>query len=113
MVNDLLDLALLESDLRYDAIAKSTLEANGLLLQRTPDAYPEALRAFIRRTRGIVGVKSNRNRLLNDRHAIRSIDYPFLLLKTEEMKGYVACDMQSCFAFGDTLEAIEEKIEER
>ena len=113
MLNNLLDLALLESDLRYDGIVKTTLEANGLLLEKAPDAWPEALRAFLRRTRGIVGIKSSRNELLRAKHAVGSIDYPFLLLKAEKMEGFVACDMRSCFAFGSDLKKVEEVVEKR
>jgi len=113
MLSGLLDLALLESDLRYDAVVEATLDADGLLLERAPDAYPEALRVFLRRTRGVVGIKSSRRRLLRARREIEAIAYPFVLLKAEPMEGFVACDMRSCFAFGKSLKEIKGAIGKR
>jgi len=111
MINNLLDLALLESSLSYESIAKKTLDANALLLEKEPYAYPESLRAYIRLKRGIVGVKSNYNMLQKSAEKIESIHYPFLLKKVEKMDGFVACDMRSCFAFGKDFESIKKKIE--
>lgn len=113
MLNVLIDLALLESDLRYDAIVRSTLAAHGALLEETPDAHPEALRAFLRRTRGIVGIKGDRNRLLKNRLAIKGLEYPFVLMKAEKLEGFVACDMKSCFAFGKDFNKIKRAVESR
>ncbi|WP_456449653.1 thioredoxin domain-containing protein [Hydrogenimonas sp.] len=113
MLNVLVDLALLESDLRYDAIVRSTLAAHGALLEETPDAHPEALRAFLRRTRGIVGIKGDRNRLLKNRLAVERLEYPFVLMKAEKLEGFVACDMKSCFAFGKDFKKIKRAVESR
>ncbi|OQX73253.1 MAG: hypothetical protein B6D59_06295 [Campylobacteraceae bacterium 4484_4] len=113
MLNDLLDLALLESDLKYDAIVRETLEAHGKLLKDSPDARPEALRAFLRRTRGLVGLKSDRNSLIGERERIEKIAYPFLLMKAEPIEGFVACDMKSCFAFGKDFKKIKRAVESR
>jgi uncharacterized protein YyaL (SSP411 family) len=113
MLGVLTDLALLESDLRYDAAVKATLAAHGASLEARPDAYPEATRIHLRRARGIVGIKGPRQALFKARHIIETIDYPFLLLKAEETEGFTACDMRSCFGFGKTIEEVKEAIEKR
>ncbi|WP_456453176.1 thioredoxin domain-containing protein, partial [Hydrogenimonas sp.] len=113
MLNVLVDLALLESDLRYDAVVQATLAAHGALLEASPDAYPEALRAFLRRTRGIVGIKADRDTLLENRCAIERLKYPFVLMKAEKLEGFVACDMTSCFGFGKSFEEIKRTVESR
>jgi uncharacterized protein YyaL (SSP411 family) len=113
IVNNLLDLALLESDIHSQSLAKATLDANGLLLSKRPDAYPEALRASIRLTRGIVGLKGDPRMLEAYRKKIDRIHYPFLLLKAEEAKGFLACDMRSCFAFSKDFESVKAAIEKR
>jgi uncharacterized protein YyaL (SSP411 family) len=113
MLGVLSDLALLDSDLRYDAIVKETLALYGTLLQDRPDAYPEALRLFLRRAKGVVGIKGPRRALLRSRAAIETIDYPFILLKAEETEGFTACDMRSCFGFGKSVEALKRGIEGR
>ena len=106
-------LALLAGDPRYAALERQTLEAFGALLKSEPDAYPEALRAFLELTKGWVGVKSNRENLLKHRGEIEAIDYPYILLEAEDTDGFVACDMRACFAFGRDLKAIAEAIEKR
>ena len=113
MLEVLTDLALLESDLRYDAVVKATLESHGALLQARPEAFPEALRVHLRRAKGVVGIKGNRRALLRARHAIGKFDYPYILLKAEEMEGFTACDMRSCFGFGKTVGEVKEAIEKR
>jgi len=111
MVNNLLDLALLKSSLSYEVIAKKTLQANAILLEKEPDAYPEALRAYIRFKRGIVGVKSNYEILKESIKKIDLINYPFILKKVEKVDGYVACDLRRCFAFEKDFESIKKAIE--
>ena len=111
MVNNLLDLALLESSLSYESVAKKTLDANAILLEKEPDAYPEALRAYIRLKRGIVGIKSNYKMLQESAEKIESINYPFILKKVEKVDGYIACDMRRCFAFGKDFESVKKRIE--
>ncbi|SFQ00206.1 hypothetical protein SAMN05216234_1762 [Hydrogenimonas thermophila] len=111
MINNLLDLALLESSLSYESIAKKTLDANALLLEKEPDAYPESLRAYIRFKRGVIGIKSNYKMLQDSAEKIETIHYPFLLKKVEKLDGFIACDMRACFAFGKDFESIKNKIE--
>jgi uncharacterized protein YyaL (SSP411 family) len=111
MVNNLIDLALLESSLTYEAVAKETLDAHAEWINKHPDAYPEALRAFLRLKRGVVGIKSNRQALQANREKIDKIRYPFVLKKAEPMKQFIACDMRTCFAFGKELTPVIEAIE--
>ncbi|WP_353662180.1 thioredoxin domain-containing protein [Hydrogenimonas sp. SS33] len=111
MVVNLGKLALLESDPSYEGLALRTLEARGKALLSHPDAYPEALRAYLQLRKGWVGIKSNRGNLLKHRREIASIDYPYILLETEETDGYVACNMRACFAFGKELETVAKAVE--
>ncbi|BDY13769.1 thioredoxin domain-containing protein [Hydrogenimonas cancrithermarum] len=113
MLDNLLDLALLESSLSYETAVKKTLDANGAVITKRPDAYPEALRAYLRLKRGIVGIKSSRATLLANARKIEAVGYPFLLKKAEELHIFIACDMRTCFAFGEDFESIKESIESR
>ncbi len=113
MINDLLDLALLKSDLDYEGVAKNTLDANGALLMSHPDAYPEAMRAWIRMERGVVAIKASRKMLNANRDEIASIRYPFILMEAVDSDRFLACDMLSCFASGKDLKKIKNVIEGR
>jgi hypothetical protein len=60
-----------------------------------------------------VGIKGPRRALLRAHNTIETLDYPFILLKAEEMEGFTACDMRSCFGFGKTVGEVKEAIEKR
>ncbi|WP_201352802.1 thioredoxin domain-containing protein [Hydrogenimonas urashimensis] len=113
MLNNLLDIALLSAEPAYLSPVKRSLEAQGAFLQSRPDAYPEALRAFLRYSEGVIAIKAKRDTLLRYRVAIENIGYPFLVKEAEEIEGFVACDMRACFAMGKAFETIKEAIEER
>jgi len=113
MVVNLGKLALLQSEPSYEGLALETLKAHGKALLQHPDAYPEALRAYLQLKKGWVGIKSKRENLLKYRETIASIDYPYILLEAEKTQGFVACDMRACFAFGDDLQAVMRAIGRR
>ncbi len=113
LLNVMLDLAVLTSDLGLQRIVEETLEARGTLLERSPQAYPEALRALVRMRRGIVGLKGPKGELLRQKAKIARIRYPFVVTEAVEGETFVVCDMRSCFAFGKRLEDVLQAIEAR
>ncbi|WP_457598879.1 thioredoxin domain-containing protein [Hydrogenimonas sp.] len=113
MLNDLLSLAVLEGSTEYGAIAKRTLERYARLLKERPDAYPEALRAYLRLKKGVVVIKGSRERLLQSRRKLAAIGRPFVLLSAAKSPLFLACDESSCFAYAKELDRVIEAVRKR
>jgi len=75
------------------------------------DKYPEAVRAIIRIKKGDVILKSNKKNLHENIKEIKTIKYPFLLLKEEKTDLHLACDKDSCFKYDKNIKNIINYIE--
>ncbi|WP_457593435.1 thioredoxin domain-containing protein [Hydrogenimonas sp.] len=113
MINDLISLAALESSMKEEAVAKESLKGFAGLMEKSPDGYPEALRAYLRLEKGVVVLKSSKKNLLENASAIDRIHYPFLLKRAERGDIWLACDLSSCFAYGKRLKKVAGEIEKR
>ena len=112
MLSNLLRLASLSGERKYLYLAGKSLEAKSALLHEFPSRYPSAMQVLLRHKRGYVTLKANKKRLLEVKE--RSIDYPFILRKvSSEIKGYLACDMEQCFAIDEALENVIKSIQNR
>jgi len=112
MLSSLLKLASLSGERKYLYLVEKSLNAKSALLNDFPSRYPSAMQVLLRNKRGYVTVKANKEKLLavND----KPIDYPFVLRKaSSEIKGYLACDMEQCFAVDYVLENVIKNIENR
>ncbi|MCD6211723.1 MAG: hypothetical protein J7J02_01960, partial [Sulfurovum sp.] len=54
--------------------------------------------------------KSTLDNLLHSKGEIESMQYPFVLSKTEDTEKYLACRVNSCFAYDKNITALIEKI---
>ena len=112
-INNMISLAVLESSFKDEALARDSLQAFGALINGSPDAYPEALRAYLRLEKGVVVVKSSRENLLKNLSKIERIDYPFLLKSAVAADIWQACDLKSCFAYSKSIDEVIGAIERR
>lgn len=109
MVQNLVTLAALQEKPEWFALAESGLAAFGALMNRMPEAYPEALRTYLRMRYGVVVLKGSADKIR--RAEALSITHPYLLYKVTDEKGYQACGIGRCFAYGEDPGAIAGKIE--
>ncbi len=113
MINGLVTLAALEGSMKEAALAKESLDGFAGLIESSPDAYPEALRAYLRLEKGVVVIKSSKENLLKEASSIEKIEYPYLLRRANEGDIWLACDLKSCFAYGKDIEHVIDAIERR
>jgi len=111
MLEDLVRVSSLTEVLHYNEIVKETIQNHGALLEESPAKAAKFLHAFLRLKMGDVIVKSSDENLNRASKEIEAIRYPFLLSKTEESKMYLACRVNSCFAYAKSIQSLIENIE--
>jgi len=112
MLENLLRLSSLSGNLRYAEVVKETIETMGVVLEKNPVDASKLVHTFLRLKRGDIIVKSKKEKLQKSREALESIQYPFVLSKAEESDKYLACKINSCFAYDTNITALIEKINE-
>ncbi|WP_309496399.1 thioredoxin domain-containing protein [Sulfurovum sp.] len=110
MLENLVRLASLTEDLEYNKIVKNTMKQNVPTLETTPTNTAKLLHTFLRLEKGDVIIKAPKKKLQKSENEIESIDYPFILSKSEESDKYLACRVSSCFAYDSNLTKLIEKI---
>ena len=110
VLEDFVRVASLIESLEYNEIVKKTLKAEGAILQENPQGASQLLHTFLRLTKGDVIIKSKLDNLLASKYEIENIHYPFVLRKTEETDIYLACRVNSCFAYDKNITVLIEKI---
>ncbi len=111
MLSGLSTLAVLKEDLKMDEIVSQTLEDYGKVLRSDPASAPRLMSVFLRHKIGEIVLKSKRDNLIEYQAEIEAIDYPFVLRKAEEIPGYMACKLKTCFAEGERLKPVVFKME--
>jgi len=111
MLESLARLASLTEELDYNEIVKETIKNSGAVLEKAPAEAPKLLHTFLRLKLGDVIIKSNSEKLQKSRKEIEAMRYPFVLSKPEESGKYLACRINSCFAYDANLTALIKKIE--
>ena len=112
LLNAMFKMAALKYDLGLYEEAKKQIDRNSAPIFNDPASYPTLTIAALRYKVGDVVVKAKKENLLKNLRSIKLILYPFVLDKEENVSGFEACTMQSCFASG-SLEEVERKIVQR
>ncbi len=111
MLENLLRLSSLTENLDYNDIVKETITNLGAVLEKNPAQAPKLLHTFLRLKMGDVIIKSTKDKLQKSRKEIERMDYPFVLSKPEESDKYLACRVNSCFAYDTNITALIKQIE--
>jgi len=111
MCQNFLTLASLKESFKYLEDAKYIINKNSALIFHDPAIYPEATRAVLREKVGDVIIKSEINNILKKLKEILDFNYPYILVKKEKTKEFLACKMDRCFANSNNLDVIKEKVE--
>ena len=108
MIENLLILSSLKENLNFYEKAKEMLKENASFINSYPSAYPTLVKIYLEDKIKIVTIKSSKENLSKiDRKKIKR---PFVYLLSFDSKNYMACYVDSCFAFGDSFEEIEDKL---
>ena len=110
VLEDFVRVASLTEVLEYNEIVKETLKMEGAILEENPQGASKLLHTFLRLKKGDVIIKSSLDNLLASKDEIDKIHYPFVLSKTEETEKYLACRVNSCFAYDKNITALIKTI---
>jgi len=110
VMEDFVQIASLGEDLDLLVVVKKTLKSQGAVLENNPSFASKLLEVFLRVTLGDVIIKSNLHNLRAAQSEINAMPYPFVLTKTEESDKYLACRVNSCFAYDKNITVLIEKI---
>jgi len=111
LLEDYVCLASLNEDLDLYEKVKKTLQNKGAVLEKAPQSASKLVHVFLRMHKGDVIIKSALPQLVKAKEAIIKMNYPFVLTKVEAEKLYLACRVNSCFAYGKNISKLIEKIE--
>ena len=111
MLENLVRLSSLTENLDYNKIVKETIGNIGAVLEKNPAQAAKLLHTFLRLKMGDVIIKSTKEKLQKSRKEIEAMDYPFVLSKPEESDKYLACRINSCFAYDTNITALIKQIE--
>jgi uncharacterized protein YyaL (SSP411 family) len=112
MLENLVRLSSLTENLEYNEIAEETIKNSGAILKESPEKVPKLVHTFLRLTMGDVILKAKHEKLQKSKKQIEAMAYPFVLSKPEESDKYLACRVNSCFAYDTNLIALIDKINE-
>ena len=110
MLENLVRLASLTEELKYNKIVRDTLQQNTKVLENIPTNASKLLHTFLRLERGDVIIKATKEKLQKNENKIEKMEYPFVLSKIEESDKYLACRVSTCFAYDTNLTKLIEKI---
>jgi uncharacterized protein YyaL (SSP411 family) len=110
LLEDMVRVASLGEVLELNEIVKKTLKMQGAVLETSPQNASKLLHTFLRLKKGDVIIKSNLDNLLHSQREIEKMSYPFILSKEEASDKYLACRVNSCFAYDSNITALIEKI---
>ena len=111
MLENLVRLSSLTEELSYHEIVKETIQNSGGVLEKSPAKAPKLLHTFLRLKMGDVIIKVTTEKLQKSSKEIEAMKYPFVLSKSEESDKYLACRVNSCFAYDTNITALIKHIE--
>jgi uncharacterized protein YyaL (SSP411 family) len=103
VLEDFVRIASLSENLDLNEIVKKTLSHHAAILQTKPNEASKLLQVFLRLKLGDVIIKSNKDNLVNNSSQIELMNYPFILSKVEDTQKYLACKVNSCFAYDNNI----------
>jgi len=110
ILEDFVRLASLTEELEFNEVVKRTLKESAAVLESNPSKAPKLLHLFLRLKMGDVIIKSTFQNLTKSKKEIDQMKYPFVLTKVEKSDKFLACRVNSCFAYDENITALIEKI---
>ena len=110
VLEDFVRVSSLTEKLEFNEIVKKTIKESGEVLERNPVKAPKLLHVFLRLEMGDVIIKSTLENLIESKKEIDQMKYPFVLTKVVKSDEYLACRVNSCFAYDKNITTLIEKI---
>jgi uncharacterized protein YyaL (SSP411 family) len=110
VLDDFVRVASLTEDLEFNEVVKKTIKESAAVLESSPVEASKLLHVFLRLKMGDVIIKSKLKNLLESKKEIDQMKYPFILTKVEKSNEYLACRVNSCFAYDKNITVFIEKI---
>jgi uncharacterized protein YyaL (SSP411 family) len=111
MIENIVKIALLKQNRSLFNFAKESLKRAAATFERGVYFAPYALRVYLQSRYQPIVIKSKKENLIKRFEEIWSIEYPYLLLKSDKNSDFQACNLDSCFAVGESVEEIKKRIE--
>lgn len=106
MLQNLLKLASLKSSFKYAKIAKESIQNLQSELEEKKADTPALAKAYLMQTVGLLTLKGEKNRLIQEKKRIEKTKFPYLLTKDEAYENYLLCKLGQCFANEKSLERV-------
>ena len=110
MLENLIRLASLTEELDYYEIVKETIKNVDSIEQKMLTSASKWIDVLLRTKKSDVIIKSSLQNLTEAKKEIERFNYPFVLSKTEESNKYLACRINSCFAYDANITQLLKKI---
>ena len=110
LLENFVRFASLTENLDYNEVVKKTLKESAAVLESKPAQASKLLHVFLRLKMGDVIIKSTLKNLIGSKKEIDQMKYPFVLTKVVESDEYLACRVNSCFAYDKNITTLIEKI---
>jgi uncharacterized protein YyaL (SSP411 family) len=110
VLEDFVRVASLTEDLEKNEVVKKTLQEQGAILESNPVSASKLVHVFLRLKLGDVIIKSKLKNLTASKKEIDQMRYPFVLSQVEKSDEYLACRVNSCFAYDKNMTVLIEKI---
>ena len=111
MIQNIIKLSALKYSRTYESLARDSIESVKNQLQDYQANVSAIARAYLMLEHDVVILKNTKEVLLKNKQKIQKIKYPYVLLKKDKYKKYIACTMKSCFGVSDNLNEIQKIIE--
>ncbi|NPA74296.1 MAG: thioredoxin domain-containing protein, partial [Epsilonproteobacteria bacterium] len=114
MADDFLKLAVLTDELEYQKSAKEILTGDLALVSKYPSNFPKAVEEYLAFKNGYIVIKA-KTPLIEDikKEVTKKLSYPFVLYKATHDKDIIACKVDSCFAYANSIDDIIKKLKKR
>jgi len=109
---NLLKLAMLSDDFDGYNLAKKMLEQEAEKINTMPSSFAYATKVALMVQNPLVVIKSSKTNLLKSKKIINEMNYPYVLIKDVNEKGFSACTMEKCFSTHTKIEEVILEIEQ-
>jgi uncharacterized protein YyaL (SSP411 family) len=111
MLENLIRVASLTEELDYYEVVKETIKNTDSIEEKMLTSTSKWVDVLLRINKGDVIIKSSLQNLTKAKKEIEIFNYPFILSKTEESNKYLACRINSCFAYDENISKLLRKME--
>jgi uncharacterized protein YyaL (SSP411 family) len=111
MLENLIRVASLTEELDYYEVVKETIKNTDSIEEKMLTSASKWVDVLLRINKGDVIIKSSLQNLTKAKKEIEIFNYPFILSKTEESNKYLACRINSCFAYDENISKLLRKME--